>query len=288
MNGFRKISVAAVLALAIAGCAHSGDYSVPADAVAIVGNDVLTASQVARMIPAGAVSADSAALAATYVRTWIERKLIEQVASQEVDMDEVNRLVADYRDELIMAQYRRAMAQQTGGEFADDSIRAYFDSHQSDFKLERPLLKGIYLKVPDDASNLRTIRQLYKSDRPDDIDRLEKAANSSAVHYDYFRDTWVDWEQIETRIPLDFSGENFAKISRRQPVDYECDGFVYLLSVSDFLPAGTLMPYEAAKPIIVERLLAQRRRSFDKKLLKDLYEHAVETGTVRFPASEEK
>ena len=109
MNGFRNISVAAVLALAIAGCTHSGDYSVPADAVAIVGNDVLTAPQVAQMIPAGAVSADSAALAATYVRTWIERKLIEKVASQEVDMDEVNRLVADYRDELIMAQYRRAL-----------------------------------------------------------------------------------------------------------------------------------------------------------------------------------
>lgn len=285
MNASAYKSVAAALALVMTGCGGSGDNIIPADAVAIVGGDVLTRRDVASKVPAGVAAEDSAALASAYVRSWINMRLIEQVASKEVDMQQIDRLTAEYRSELIMSQYRRAMAQQADGTFSDDSLRSYFDSHQEDFRLERPLIKGVYLKVPEDAQNLAIIRRLYKSERPVDIDKLEKAALGNAIHYDYFRDSWVDWEQVENRIPLDFSGENFDKISKRQNVDFTADGFVYLLSVSDYLPAGNVMPYEAAMPLVRERLLAVRRRAYDSRLLNDLYNRAVEDGTVTFPAA---
>lgn len=285
MNASAYKSVAVALALVMTGCGSSGDNIIPADAVAIVGGDVLTRRDVASKVPAGVAAEDSAALASAYVRSWINMRLIEQVASKEVDMQQIDRLTAEYRSELIMSQYRRAMAQQADGAFSDDSLRSYFDSHQEDFRLERPLIKGVYLKVPEDAQNLAIIRRLYKSERPVDIDKLEKAVLGNAIHYDYFRDSWVDWEQVENRIPLDFSGENFDKISKRQNVDFTADGFVYLLSVSDYLAAGNVMPYEAAMPLVRERLLAVRRRAYDSRLLNDLYNRAVEDGTVTFPTA---
>ena len=91
------------------------------------------------------------------------------------------------------------------GEFAEDSPRAYYEEHKDDFKLERPMVKGVYLKLLDDAPKLKQIRRLYRSDSPGDIDKLEKAAIGTAIHYDYFRDSWIDWEQIENRIPVEFS-----------------------------------------------------------------------------------
>ena len=212
--------------------------------------------------------------------------MIERVAAEDIDMDEVDRLTRDYRRQLIMSQYRRAMAQQASPFFKEDSLMAYYEAHKADFRLERPLIKGIYLKVPADASNLRTLRQLYRSEREADMDRLEKAAASSAVHYDYFRDKWVDWEQIETRIPIDFNSENLAKVSKRQPIDFATQGFVYLLSVSDFLPAGTTMPYEAARGLIEERLLAERRRSYDRQLLNDLYDQSLADGILILPGKQ--
>ncbi len=283
MSVASRITVAAAFALVISGCTRSGDNSLPADAVATVGNEVITRANIVAAMPAGLPVADSTAFANAYIRAWIERRLVEQVAASEVNMEEIDRLTADYRSELIMAQYRRAMAGQADGFFAEDSLKAYFDAHKNDFRLERPLIKGIYLKVPDDAPNLNTIRQLYKSARPDDIDRLEKAANSSAIHYDYFRDTWVDLEQIETRIPIDFTSATMAKVNGRHPIDVTSQGFVYLLSISDVLPAGSSMPFETARPLVQERLLALRRRAYDKKLMNDLYDKAVADGTVKFP-----
>ena len=284
MSVASRITVAAAFALAISGCPRSGDNTFPADAVATVGNKAITRADIATAMPAGLSATDSTTFAKAYVRAWIERHLVEQVAAEEMDMKEIDRMTADYRSELIMAQYRRAMAGQADGFFAEDSLKAYFDTHKGDFRLERPLIKGIYLKVPDDAPNLNTIRKLYKSSRPDDIDRLEKAANSSAIHYDYFHDTWVDLEQIETRIPIDFTSSTLAKVNAKQPIDVTSQGFVYLLSISDVLPAGSIMPFETARPLVQERLLALRRRAYDKKLMKDLYNQAVADGTVKFPS----
>lgn len=272
--------IAALVAL-LAACTKGGDARLPDDTVAAVGNVCLTRGDIAAVMPAALTPDDSAAFVKAYARQWVEAKLIENVASQQVDIDEINKLVEEYRRELIMNSYRRAMASRgVDAAFAEDSLRAYYEAHKVDFKLERPLIKGIYLKVPSGAASLGQLRRLYRSDRPADMDRLEKAALESAIHYDYFRDSWVDWEQIETRIPLEFTDADIAALASRRYVETESQGFVYLLSVSDYLPAGAIMPFEAARGVVRERLLTQRRRAFDTALRRDLYHTAVANGTV--------
>lgn len=280
MSARHSIIIAAALALTLCGCRGGGNANIPADAVASVGKNYLTASQLKERIPAGVSPDDSASLANAYIKSWITARLIDDVAADFVDINEIDRLTEEYRSELIMSQYRRLMAAKDPGIFSEDSLKTFYEAHITDFKLERPLIKGLYLKVPDDASNLKLIRRLYRSDKPVDIDRLEKAANSTAIHYDYFRDSWIDLEQIETRIPITFTAENLDKISKLNPIDLSAQGFIYLLSVNDYLPAGATMPYEAARPLVRERLLAQKRRAYDKALLNDLYEQSLADGTA--------
>lgn len=259
---------------------------IPADALVTIGGRSLCRSDLSPHIRPGLSVADSTELARAYIRSWIDARLIAEVASAEVDMAEVERLTDEYRNELIKAQYRRVMASQAStGIFTEDSLKEYYDSHLADFVLERPMLKGIYIKVPDQASELASLRRLYKSDRPQDIDRLEKAALSSAVHYDYFRDRWIDLEQIEKRIPVDLTGEEGARIAARKPVEVSSGGFTYLLSVSDYLAAGATMPYEAARPLVRERLLAARRIAYDATLRNALFNRAIEDGTIIFNGS---
>ncbi len=270
----------AVVLLA-ASCGRDGD-KLPSEYLARVGNDVFTAADLRAAMPAGLSAEDSVAFAKAYVRNWVNTHLVERVAASEVDMEQIERLTREYRDELIMTQYRRAMSRQAQeGEFAEDSLRAYYEAHKDDFKLERPLVKGVYLKVPDDAPNLAQIRRLYRSDKPGDIDKLEKAALGSAIHYDYFRDSWIDWEQIENRIPLDFASGDVSDIARRRYIEIESQGFTYLLCISDYLAPGSGMPYEAARPLVRDRLLNQRRRAYDSRLLNDLYQRALDDGLMQ-------
>ena len=43
------------------------------------------------------------------------------------------------------------------------------------------------------------------------------------------------------------------------------------------------MPYEAAEPLVRERLLTLRRLDYDKRLRNALYAAGVENGTVVYP-----
>lgn len=272
--------IAAMVAAALLlGCSHGDDASIPSDAVARVGKEYLTRDDVNRQLRSGLTPDDSTALAKAYIGSWIDTKLIANVASTEVDIEEIDRLTEEYRNELIMAQYRRAMARQASdGDFAEDSLKEYYNNHLDDFVLERPMLKGIYIKLPDYTSNLATIRRLYNSKKPADIDRLEKAALNSAIHYDYFRDRWVDREQIEKRIPIEFTEAVTASLAAHKPLEVTKDGFVYLLSVDDYLPPRATMPYEAARPIVRERLLTVKRLAYDNQLRTDLYKRAIDNG----------
>lgn len=264
-----------------AACSHSGDVAIPTDTLVSVGDEVLRRSELQRNMPVGLSESDSTAFARAFIRSWIDARLIDKVAVDEVDRAEIERLTNQYRNELIMAQYRRAMARQaTDGIFAEDSLRAYYDSHSADYRLERPMIRGVYLKVIDSDPHLATLRKIYKSTRPVDIDRLDKVAMGTAVHYDYFRDRWVDIEQIETRIPAELSTE---KLRAGKGIDVSAGGFTYLLSVDDYLEAGAIMPFEAARPLIKEQLLARRRIEYDTQLRNELLSTAIGDGYVSFP-----
>ena len=186
-----------------------------------------------------------------------------------------------------MQYYRRKMFENHAGTIPEDSLRSYYDAHKADYRLDRPMVKGIYLKVPDDAANLRRLRKLYVSDKPDDIDRLEKEVLSSAIHYDYFCDRWVDWEQIETRIPADFGADPsqwLASGGRR--IDTSVGGFTYLLRITAVLPAGSTMPFGQARQLVLQRMLASNRRAYDAELIRSLREEAIKSGRVSIAVPE--
>jgi len=277
----RKTAFIALIIFVLSACDSSKNPD-GSDLIATVGKSMLTRNELIKALPGGLSPDDSTSYARAYIRRWIDARLVERVATDAVDIAEIDRLTSEYRLNLIMSQYRRAMATQADASFSEDSLKAYYEKHKRDFVLERPLVRGVYLKVPDDAVNLRTLKRLYTSTKAADMDRLEKEAPKTALHYDYFREQWIDWEQIETRIPADIASPD-AFLRTGKPLDMSQDGYTYLLHISEYLPSGAPLPFEAAEPMIRERLLTRNRRTYDAELLKDLYEQALENGTLVFP-----
>ena len=289
---WRRLSHIGLLCLTVAAsaCGHRDSATQEATATAPAGDvlvsldrEKLTADQLRRQIPGGLSAEDSTKLARTYINAWIDRQLVLRVAPRELDTEEIDRLTEEYRRELIAEAYRRHMFD-TGTDstaVGADSLRGFYDAHAGDFRLDRPLVRGIYLKVPDNARNLNALRRLYRSDRQEDIDRLEKEVLSSAIQYDYFRDRWIDWEQIENRIPYDFGTNPSAFLASHRSMETSAGGSTYLLSISDYLPAGETMPYDVAKPIVRRRVLADLRRRSDIELRRRLYDKATADGSLK-------
>ena len=246
-----------------------------------IGNSTLTMEQLHSNMPAGLSPDDSTKFVRAFVADWISDHLITEVAADEVDMADINRLTDEYRNRLIITEYTRKMYQSHADSIPQDSIIAYYNIHKAEFILQRPLVQGVYLKVPNDASNLRTLRKLYRSDKPTDIDRLEKEVLTSAIHYDYFRTHWVDWEQIESRIPYDFGKSPDAWLASNHSLDASLGGFTYLLFITDIIPSGKPMPVDAAREQIVNRLTNLNRQAYQKALIRDLYQKALDEGYLQ-------
>lgn len=272
------IAAGALFAIATQSCGSKQEEA--ADVVARLGKQSLTLTEVITNMPGGLAPEDSARFVKAYVNSWVDARLVSDVAVDEVDMGEIDRMVEEYRNTLVMQEYRRKMFESHAAQIPDDSVKAYYDEHKGEFVLERPMVKGTYLKVPDDAKNLAALRRLYRSDKADDADRLEKEVLSSAIHYDYFRDRWVDWEQIETRIPYDFGTSADQWLRSNHTLDESLGGFTYLLYVTEVLPSGSPMPLEAARGQIVNRLLNKNRKAYDAQLMQALRDKAEEDGRL--------
>lgn len=275
-----KLITAAGAAL-LTGACIGGSSEMPTDAIAIVDGEALTLSEVHANTPGALSPEDSLEFTNAYIRNWVDRKLISRVAARDINMAEVDRLVDEYREELIMNRYRREMVRRADNtEFTTDSLMAYYNNHLGEFKLRNPMVKGVYLKVPDNAPRLNEIKRLYKSDRPVDVDKLEKAAAIAAVHYDYFRDRWIYWDQIEVRIPSDFPA---GFLSNGKHFETSVGGFTYLLYITEVLPEGSTMPFDAARLVVHDRLLNSVRRRYDTQLRTELEARAIREGLLIYP-----
>lgn len=268
-------------AMTFASCSGDSASGSSDPLLAKVGNSKLFLSELKANMPGGLTEPDSVKFARAFVRNWIDGQLVSEIAPDAVDMSKIDKMVEEYRNQLILWEYRNMTFDSSADmSIPEDTILAYYEKNKHDFKLASPLVKGVYLKVPDDAKELPKLRKLYKSNKTDDLDKLEKFALNSALHFDYFGDSWIDWEQIEARIPHDFGNNINAWLGSHRSFDESIDGFTYLLDIDSVTPAGSIMPYLTARPLIVDRILASRRKEYDSRLRKKLYDDAMKRGKI--------
>ena len=63
-------------------------------------------------------------------------------------------------------------------------------------------------------------------------------------------------------------------------LDFTDNGYTYLLSIDSVMPAESIMPYETARPLIVDRIINTRRMEYDNDLRKLLYDAADSRGEI--------
>lgn len=272
----------ALVALCVlAGCGgHDREPEVGNDMLLTVGDSTLTMADVLRRVPAGIDRADSMRIIESLCDSWLRTRLLEDLGRRNIpDMDDIDRLAQDYRNRLIVMRYCRMMREDNPSSVDEDSVRRYYLHHRAGMLLDRPLVKGIYIKVADDAAQLSDVRRWVRTASQSAVDNLERYGLRNAMQYDYFMDAWADWESIADRIPYRFGdAETFLKDNR----DFETTaaGAIYMLHVSDYLPAGSPMPYSFAAARIRELLAARSDEQFERELINSLYREARKAGRL--------
>lgn len=250
---------------------------VPTDEIlAQYGDSVLRLQDVERLLPPDISSADSVLLKRSITDQWIDGQLIEDLASNQIDdMDRIDRLTAQYRRSLIIDSYRRKIKTSAVWKVSDKAINDYYAKHQSELLLERPVIKGLFIKVPASSRYLDDIRRWMKDASAEAYDQLENIGSSETVSFRYFINNWIDFDAITEGIPYKF-GDYDKFVDENIDFETENNGTIYILHLSEFRHSGELMPEEYAAPIIEDIITNRQIEDYEKDILKSLRKTAKE------------
>ena len=260
------------------GCGRAGSETAASDSefVAQYRDSVLLLSDILRQIPPGISEADSAALIRKIADSWIEGFLIEDLAAGQIDdMERIEALTASYRRSLIADSYRRKMRRNGVQPVDMDGVKAYYKANASELRLEQPIVKGLFIRIPASSRHLEEIRQWMRQADPDSYDALENTGRREATAFRYFADHWTDFDVIAGEIPSRL-GDGDRFVESTSDYETELNGTVYILHLTDYRKSGSTMPEEYAAPLIEDRMKALHLADYEARLIKALRTSAAE------------
>lgn len=229
------------------------------------------------VLPQNLSKDDSVLFAEHYIKDWAEGILLYDKAESNIpDNEKINELVENYRKALILHTYQQELInQKVSQEITEEEMKEYYDANKQLFTVDRPLIKGLFMKVPLGASGLNNVRVWYKQKTSDAIEKLEKYSLQNAVSYDYFYDRWLLASEVLDKIPLKVSNpEQYLDDNRH--IELRDTAFCYFLHVEDFLGAGKQEPFDFAEPQIKDILVNLKQVDFMREVKNDLYQNAID------------
>ncbi len=256
-------------------CGKSSPQPAAENVLVSMGDTVLTLQDVESRIPVGIDEADSVALFRKIVDDWIETMVLSDMAREKLpEIREIERKVSAYRNRLIVTEYLRRMRDSKPTTVSREDILSFYEEHRKEMVAETPLVKGIYLKVPEAIRGIDEIRRLMNDASGQSIDILEKNWMGEALQYEYFGNRWVDWNMIAEQIPYRFYDAD-AFLSSEKNFETTYGGSVYFLHISDVLPSGSELPFDFASSRISAILEQAHMSSYEDALVRALIKKAI-------------
>lgn len=270
------------VALAMASCHEKVEHGGKTPLVQ-VGNHFLYQEDVSQVIPFGMAKADSVEFVRTFVRKWVEEQVLYEKAEHNVRGDDrIDRMVADYRRTLVMNNYERVLLQQKmPGELTEEELKEYYDANKQLFVLEEPVVKGVFIKAPLKSPGLKELKQWYKDNSDEALEKLEAYAFRNAVIYEYFYDHWMPLSELEGKVVVNLA-ELSSDFDKNPDIEAKDDEYCYLVHIEEYVQKGETKPYDLARQDIINLLANNRKVEFMDRVKRDLYNESVEAGRIKY------
>ena len=234
-------------------------------------------SQLNHIVPKGISGADSTSLIKDHIDKWVRKELLVHQAEENLSPEEKNveQQIDDYRSSLLIYKYEQNfITQKIDTLIKDKEVSDYYEKNSSNFILNNPLVKGLFIIVPKTAPDIHKIRKLYKSNDEEDLKSLESYCYNYATKYDYFDEHWIYFNEVLRYLPETYLRPESILRYRK---NYEAQDSLnnYFLKISDYRLAGTVAPIEFVQSDIRSILLNKRKIQMIQELEANIYNNAL-------------
>ncbi|MDO4181818.1 MAG: peptidylprolyl isomerase [Bacteroidales bacterium] len=272
-----------LLAGALCGCSREHDHKGKTPLVEVDG-EFLYREDLLAALPLNMSKDDSTLFAEHYIRNWVQDILLYEKAEGNIpDNAKIARMVENYRRALIVHTYQEELInQRLANEIDESDIEAYYEKNKDLFRTEYPFVKGLFIKIPLRSQDLASVRNWYKRNSQDAIEKLEKYSLRNAVTYDYFYDKWKPMSEVAAKIPLKALDSDENYLDKNRNVEVKDTAYCYFLHVEEFLGKGQQRPLDFAKDEIKEILINLKRVEFINEVKEELYQRASDRNRINY------
>lgn len=240
--------------------------------VAIVNTEKLFKDDLKEFLPKNISKEDSIVLVKGFINDWAIKQLLLKKAetnSSQEDVNEINTLVKDYRESLLINSYKeRLIKQQLDTIIDEEEIEVFYSKNKENFKLNEELVKIKYLHFDNNIINKEEFINLFKSEKIEDLEALEKQ-QLSFKFYQFNDSIWTQLDKVLLKLP--FSKEILLKKSKF--LQKQDSLGLYLVAIKDVLVRNDTAPLNYIKSNIKQMILHRRKieliRDIEKILVKD-------------------
>ncbi|HNW69042.1 MAG TPA: hypothetical protein PKI01_01470 [Bacteroidales bacterium] len=268
-----------IIALLFCACTSKPDRE--GDALARVEDKYLYASDIQGVLPSNIPEKDSIEMVNEYIDNWVRQQLVIAQAEKNLSKEEkdFSKQLEDYKNSLIIFQYEsKLIKQKLDTLVSDEEIFQYYEKNKANFELKENIVKVVYIKIPKNTPAALP-RQLIRSDKPQDLKKLQDFCHKYAVNYYLDDQNWLLFNDILKEIPIKtYNQEEYLKNNRI--IEIQDSVFTYLMNIKGFMIKESLSPLSFERNNIRDIIINRRKLALIENMRNDVYENAVKKGNI--------
>ncbi|AXT56048.1 peptidyl-prolyl cis-trans isomerase [Aquimarina sp. AD1] len=248
------------------------------EVVARVNETYLYKDAIKDLVPNGTAIEDSLNIVNNYINIWATRQLFIDQSKRnltEVELQEFDNLVEDYKSTLYINAYKDAVINKSiNMEVTKDDMTSYYSENLENFILNEELVKLRYLHLPPDYKNIVATQTRFNRFNEEDHEELLSKKIEFAT-FSFNDSVWVKFDQVLNKIPVLKNQDKNKILKDGKYVQLRDSLGVYMIKIKKVLKKKETAPLDYIKPTIRQIILNKRKRELIKKLEKDITKDAI-------------
>ncbi|NOR74897.1 MAG: hypothetical protein GQ525_07040 [Draconibacterium sp.] len=251
--------------------------------VAKVGEKILYESDLFGITTTEMGKKDSSIIANDYIEKWVKQELLIQKANDNLTTTQKNvtRELNEYRNSLIIYKYKNELIKQRmDTTVTETQIENFYNSNLNTFKLNKNIVKAIFIKIPSDVANPSLLKTLIADTSNEGLNELKEYCLQYAKGFDIFMDNWVNFETVKNNIPQEIDDVELF-LSRNNLIELNDSNYYYLVKIQDYKLKNDLAPLNFVGNNIKKLILNKRKIEFLKEVEYNIYTEGIRQNKFR-------
>jgi len=273
------VATAALLLLMMMAC-----YGTDADAddpvLARVHQKTLRLSELDGMFPIDATAEDSLLIKNAFVRRWSREAVLEWEAERNLPPDmNIDRLVRDYRASLVSSHYEEVLvSMRLDSTISREELEAYYENSKSQYLLERPIVRCLFIRVPYPTPEEDRLQQLWNNGKITDTVALKNYCERLSEVSLLDPDPWYSLDDIAQQLP---DGTlTAANVNSKREFSQQDGSFRYYFKLVELKPRLEIAPLSYVEEQARKVILHSRKREVIDQAREEIFERELRRNNI--------